>query len=119
MDSNGPPLASVGIFEMTRSQSVQAGSTINGRRGLEDTASAGSTAADELEEGGLVDDGHTQLPGLVQLGPSALAGQQVIGVATDRRGHLAAGLADHRRGLVAAEGGQGSGQNPGLAGDRP
>jgi hypothetical protein len=38
MDSNGPPLASVGIFEMTRSQSVQAGPTINGRHGLENTS---------------------------------------------------------------------------------
>ena len=75
MDSNGPPLACVGIFEMTRSQSVQAGPTINGRHGLESTASASSTTAHQLEEGGFVHDGDTQLAGLVQLGTSALTGQ--------------------------------------------
>ena len=65
MDSNGPPLASVGIFEMTRSQSVQAGPTINGRRGLENASRTGSIAAHQLEESGLIHDGDTQLAGLV------------------------------------------------------
>ena len=76
------PSRRVQILEVTYLRTGDAGPSATLRTGLEDACGTGSTAAHQLEEAGLVHDGHAQLPGLIQLGAGALTGQQVIGVAT-------------------------------------
>lgn len=76
------PSRRVDMLEVTYLRTGDAGPSATLRTGLEDACGTGSTAAHQLEEGGFVHDDDTQLAGLVQLGPSALTGQQVIGVAT-------------------------------------
>ena len=76
------PSRRVQILKVTYLRTRDAGPAGTLRSGLEDACGSGSVTAHQLEEGGLVQDDDTQLAGLVQLGPSALTGQQVIGVAT-------------------------------------
>ena len=77
------PSRRVQILEMTYLRTGDAGPAGTLRSGLEDACGSGSVTAHQLEEGGLVHNGDTQLPGLIQLGAGALTGQQVIGVPTD------------------------------------
>ena len=76
------PSRRVQILEATYLRTGDAGPAGTLRCGLEDACGSGSVTAHQLEEGGLVHDGDSQLPGLIQRGAGALTGQQVIGVAT-------------------------------------
>ena len=83
--------------------------------GMGSAARSGSRNREHGEQFFLGQDADAQFPRFVELGAGILAGHHVAGLLAHGAGDFAAGLLDQLLGLVAAQGGQGAGEDEGLA----
>src|SRR3954463_5795293 len=78
----------------------------------------GGLPGQEPEEPALVEPGHPEALGLLELGARRRARYEVVGLLRHRRGDLAAGGVDALGGLLAGEVGERAGEHERLAGQR-